>query len=68
MKDRTKRKEPRRRSITRWCEDGDISRSSYYNLVKNGIGPESIKVLGKVNILERYDVWLLRMKAQQAGK
>lgn len=56
-------------SINEFCESHDISRTQFYSIMKNGIGPEIMKV-GKRTLIsiEAAEQWRKRLTKQHAAE
>jgi hypothetical protein len=52
-------------TIAEWCADKRISRSSYYNLKRAGLGPAELRVGVKIIITPEADAaWRQQMQAR----
>lgn len=55
-------------SIPEWCEARGISRSSFYNLIQNGLGPKTYFVGRRRFISRDADIeWQRRLETECAG-
>lgn len=56
-------------SILQFCEDHDLSRATFYSLLRDGDAPETMRVRGRVLISrEAAEQWRRRMEARTAAK
>jgi predicted DNA-binding transcriptional regulator AlpA len=56
-------------SVDEFCHAHGLCRASFYNLLKNGTGPATMKVGGRTLVsIEAAAAWRRRMEAETAGR